>query len=232
MTSPVSTPAVVAFDAADIARWLEAHPEFFDEHAEIFADLKVPHPHTGRAISLGERQVLSLRERLHVLERRMNMLMQTARTNQQIAMQLHEWSLGLLSETEPGALPERVRHGLKAVFNVDDVALRLWDCPGLPGPNQPEDVDEETRLFADSLDRPYCGRDTQFRAVQWLNTVPASLAMVTLRTPQRGQAFGLLVLGADDASRFTADMGTLFLEQVGALAGAALSRLLAPAGLS
>lgn len=232
MTSAASLSDAPSLSAESVARWLEAHPGFFDEHATIFAELKVPHPHSGAAISLAERQLLTLRERLHVTERRMGILMQTARTNQQIAMQLHEWSLGLLAETEASALPERVSQGLKAVFNIHDVALRLWDCPSLPKGDWDGDLTDDILRYAESLDHPYCGRDTKMAGVRWLATAPASLALVTLRTPQRGQAFGLLVLGADDETRFTADMGTLFLEQVGALAGAALSRLLAPAGLS
>ncbi|MCK9510418.1 MAG: DUF484 family protein [Pigmentiphaga sp.] len=223
-TTPPSSP----LPAEAIADWLREHPEFFDDHADVFAELQVPHPHTGRAVSLGERQVVTLRERLHVLERQISTLTRTARVNQQIAMRLYEWSLGLLSETETTELPARVCSGLREVFGIPDVALRLWQCTGPDDSPWRQAVSEDARLFAESLSRPYCGRDTRFEAVGWLAEVPASLALVALRTPQRGQTFGLLVLGADDETRFTADMGTIFLEQVGAQAGAALSRLLAP----
>jgi hypothetical protein len=37
--------------------------------------------------------------------------------------------------------------------------------------------------------------------------------------------FGLLVLGSPDATRYTSDMGTEFLERIGELAGASLARL-------
>lgn len=220
------------YTASAVADWLARHPAFFDDHAEVFASLQVPHPHSGRAISLGERQVVALRERVHVMERQIATLTRTARANQQIAMHLHEWSLGLLAESDATALPERVTQGLKTVFGVPAVALRLWQCQRVPGAEWQAPVSDEITVFAESLMRPYCGRDTRFEAVQWLLAVPASLALVALRTPQRGQTFGLLVLGADDETRFTADMGTIFLEQVGALAGAALTRLLIPAGLS
>lgn len=229
MTDSITDPEPLSANA--VAAWLEAHPEFFDDHAQVFAELKVPHPHTGQAVSLGERQVVALRERQHVLERQLANLTRTARQNQQIAMQLHEWTLQLLAETQPERLPERVCHGLAKVFEVPNVELRLWQCPSVDAAWQ-ADVDDEIRWFAESLSRPYCGRDTRFRAVAWLPQTPGSLALVALRSPQRGHTFGLLVLGADSETRFTADMGTIFLEQVGALAGAALARLLQPTNSS
>ncbi|CAB3778974.1 DUF484 family protein [Pararobbsia alpina] len=58
----------------------------------------------------------------------------------------------------------------------------------------------------------------------------ASIALVALRHPQRedgANAFGLLVMGSPEARRFHEGMGTDFLSQIGSLASAALSRLLA-----
>ena len=46
-------------------------------------------------------------------------------------------------------------------------------------------------------------------------------------TGSLGDAFGILVLGSDDAARFQAGMGTAFLERIAEIAGASLSRLLA-----
>ena len=63
-----------AFTAQDIAVFLQENPGFFDEHADVFATLQVPHPHGSRAISLGERQILALRERTRELEWRLNEL--------------------------------------------------------------------------------------------------------------------------------------------------------------
>jgi uncharacterized protein YigA (DUF484 family) len=51
------------------------------------------------------------------------------------------------------------------------------------------------------------------------------VAVVPLREDPDEAAFGVLVLGSDDAQRFTADMGTDFLLRIADMAGAALSRL-------
>jgi uncharacterized protein YigA (DUF484 family) len=52
------------------------------------------------------------------------------------------------------------------------------------------------------------------------------MAMIPLRAPDEAQAFGLLVLGSPDATRYSADMGTEFLARIGELASAGLCRLL------
>jgi hypothetical protein len=48
--------------ADEIARYLQDHPKFFEEYADLLAQLYIPHPHGGRTISITERQILTLRE--------------------------------------------------------------------------------------------------------------------------------------------------------------------------
>ena len=92
-------------------------------------------------------------------------------------------------------------------------------------------VSEDVKLFAESLGQPYCGINNGFEAAQWLANPDAaqSLALVTLREPQTGdapaKAMGLLVLASPDSQRYHAGMGTEFLDSLSALASAALQRL-------
>ena len=50
--------------------------------------------------------------------------------------------------------------------------------------------------------------------------------MIPLRHGATVEAFGMLVLASPDPTRYTADMGTEFLQRIGELSSAALSRLL------
>ena len=61
----------VAMDDMQVADWLLENPAFFDQHADLLSEVRIRHPHGGRAISLVERQVLVLRERNRALETRM-----------------------------------------------------------------------------------------------------------------------------------------------------------------
>jgi uncharacterized protein YigA (DUF484 family) len=78
---------------------------------------------------------------------------------------------------------------------------------------------------------PYCGVNSGFEAVSWLedSRVVASMALIPLRSglPDTGpEAFGMLVLASPDPTRYSADMGTEFLSRIGEIASAGLARLL------
>jgi uncharacterized protein YigA (DUF484 family) len=80
------------------------------------------------------------------------------------------------------------------------------------------------------LTEPFCGLNTGFEAVGWLEDPAAvtSLALIPLRNSSAGgvtPAFGLLVLASPDPHRFHSGMGTDFLARIGELVSAATSRL-------
>ncbi|MCS3507872.1 DUF484 family protein [Achromobacter sp. AGC78] len=214
-----------AFTAQDIAAFLQDHPGFFDEHADVFATMQVPHPHGSRAISLGERQILTLRERNRELEWRLNELVRNATANESIGSHLAKWCSRLLSENDAQRVPGEIALGLAEQFELNHVALRLWNLSELAPTGYGEPTSQDVRTFTDSLKTPYCGTDTDFEAAGWLDSKPKSLALVPLRLEADGPAVGLLVLGSDDPERFTPEMGTTFLESIGQLASAALHRL-------
>jgi uncharacterized protein YigA (DUF484 family) len=221
----------------DVARYLQDNPDFFNTHAELFTTLQVPHPHEGRAIPLAERQVMALRERLRALELRTADLVRNARENEVIADRLWAWTRLMLCERELADLPETLRRGLAELFSVPDVALRVWGADPVHTRNSlgelapwAEPVSESVLLFAKSMMAPYCGPNSGFEAVDWLDHEARSVVLVPLRVGASPNAFGLLVLGSPDPDRYSVNMGTAFLARIAELASAALSRLLPPSG--
>lgn len=227
-----------AVDGSLVADWLLENPQFFDEHADLLAEVRIRHPHGGRAISLVERQVLVLRERNKALELRMAELIRIGQENDGIGSRLQQLTRDLLRTSDAAQLPAVLLEGLQSGFGVPQVGIRLWGIEGLQPPFG-NDVSAELRRRVDELTQPYCGPNSHPEAAGWLggaeSAQTASMAMLALRAPQpSGQpggalsrTFGLLVLGSDDAARFQAGMGTSFLERIGEIAGASLSRLLA-----
>ncbi|AOB24927.1 MULTISPECIES: DUF484 family protein [Bordetella] len=215
-------------NAHAVAEFLQHNPDFFIEHADVFATLQIPNPHGSRAISLGERQIQTLRERTRELEWRLNELIRNANSNETIGDHLSQWCCRMLAEADAQHVPGEIALGLAEQFDLNHVALRLWRLDGLPESGYGEPVSDDVRTFADSLKTPYCGTDTEFEAVSWLDAKPKSLALVALRPDADAPTIGLLVLGSDDAARFAPDMGTAFLEAIGKLASAALRRLGTP----
>ncbi len=217
--------------AQHVAKFLQENPDFFVEHSDLFSTLEVPHPHQSRAISLGERQILTLRDRLRDFEFRLADLVRNAAFNESTTGKLNHWCARMLSETSTIRLPGEVALGLAEHFNLQEVAMRVWGLD-LPAEGVGASVDETVHAYANTLNHPYVGSDLTLAPVSWLSAKPASLAILPLRVAAHEPAFGLLVLGSDDAERFNPEMGTAFLETFSHLASAALCRLKTPSILT
>ncbi len=217
-----------SFSADDIAHFLKNHPEFFQDHAELFANLRVPHPNETRAISLGERQILTLRARTKDLEWKLSGLIGNASGNEKISKTLTQWCSRMLAEDDALQIPAHIVRSLGDLFDLPTIALRVWNLPRLEDSEFAQDVTDTIRSYARDLTKPFCGPLKDQEAAGWLGTPPASLAIIALRPAGRVEPVGLLVLGSDDAERFTADMGTAFLDTINELASASLLRLQGP----
>ena len=218
--------------AEDVAQFLQTNPDFFQEHAGLFANMRVPHPHETRAISLGERQIMTLRAKAKDLEWKLSGLIHNAAGNEKISKTLRAWCCRMLAEDDATQLPGHIVRSLGDLFDLQAIALRVWDLPALADSEFNQDVTDSVRQYARELVKPYCGPMQNQEAAGWLGTPPASLAMVALRPADSDEPFGLLVLGSDDVERFTADMATDFLSTINDLASASLSRLRAPVHVS
>ncbi|MBS0593820.1 MAG: DUF484 family protein [Proteobacteria bacterium] len=214
----------------DIANYLVNTPGFFMRHAELLASVQLTSPHGQRAVSLQERQMEMLRERIKGLEQKIIEMIRNSQDNMAIADRLHQWTMRLLLTRDAAQLPQVLPADLQQRFQIPQVALRVWGVAeafaDLPAA-QP--VSDDLRAFAGSLSLPYCGANAGFEASAWFDDAAAvqSMAMLPLRAAEGDDAFGLLVLGSPDPTRYAAQMGTEFLARIGELAGAALARLLA-----
>lgn len=213
--------------AAAIARFLQDNPGFFDEHAELFASLSVPHPHQARAISLGERQILILRDKLKTLEFQLATLGRQASFNESVSGKLSQWCTQMLAEPVASHIPGHIVTGLAQQFDLSEIVLRVWDLDLAPeGVAAPVDV--AIREYATGLKRPYCGPASDSIVSAWFQKPTASMAAMALRHGKQQEPFGLLVLGSEDPERYEEDMATDFLQTISELSAAALSRLAMP----
>jgi uncharacterized protein YigA (DUF484 family) len=216
---------IPALDPQQVANFLQNNAQFFETYADVFAKMQIPHPHGKNAISLSERQILLLRTQTRTLEWQLSELMQHAQANENIIGRITRWCCLLIAEPHAHRLPEVITDGLSQTFELSEAALRLWGLPDLPENAYSQPVSEAIRSFTSNLKTPYCGTNTGFEAVTWLNGKPQSLALVALRLTTTSPPVGLLVLASDDATRFSSEMATTFLDTVGQLASTALQRL-------
>lgn len=215
----------------DIANYLANTPDFFSRHAQLLAAVQLSSPHGTRAVSLQERQAEMLREKIKALEHRLMDMVRHGNENVIIADRLHRWARNLFQVQSGRALPATIAAEIQSQFMVPQVAIKVWDVDSRYGAEVfAEGVSEDAKSFASSLTQPYCGVNSGFEAVNWLDdtAMAMSVALIPLREGSAnvtGPAFGMLVLASPDPQRFQSGMGTDFLERIAELASAALSRL-------
>ena len=181
-----------------------------------------------RLADLQERQAEMLREKIKLLELRLMEMMRHGNENMLIADKVQRWARQMFLVGRPVDLPAALLAGLQSQFAVPQAALKLWDVAEVYA-QEPfaQGASEDARSLASSLSAPYCGVNSGFDVLHWLEEPERvqSLALLPLRAAPQEAAFGLLVLASPDSQRYQAGMATDFLERIGELAAAALSRV-------
>ena len=213
-------------DASAVAEYLKKNPAFFEDYADVVAQIFVPHPHGGHAIPIAERQMLALRDRAFELEQKLHELILHGTENDEIGEKLHRSTLALFAAPDLEMTLAVLSHSLREDFGVPRVAMRLWtESPDEVGLPEFAATSQGMREYADRLRAPYCGPEPALESRDWFDDGAAqkSFAYLPLRT---GKTFGVLALASDDAHRFHAGMGTVYLLRLAELASVALARFL------
>jgi uncharacterized protein YigA (DUF484 family) len=71
----------LSLSAEQVAEFLRQNPGFFETHVDVLMNLQIPHPHGGRAVSIGERQLVAVREKSKLLEDKLRELIQFGEEN-------------------------------------------------------------------------------------------------------------------------------------------------------
>lgn len=213
-----------------VADFLRQNPGFFEQHVDVLMNLQIPHPHGGRAVSIGERQLVAEREKSRLIEDKLRELIRFGEENDALGAKVHALACRLIDADGLEATLDTVYLDLLDHFAVPHVAVRLWNVAEAdPEAKEFGAVAAEMRQFAEKLESPYCGHHAVYESQAWFGDCAPhlkSFALVALR--QGGNAFGVLALASEDAQRFYPEMGTLYLARIGDLLGHALSRFLTP----
>jgi uncharacterized protein YigA (DUF484 family) len=207
-----------AIDPAQVAEYLTNHPDFFNQFPDLLTTLNITHPHGTHAISITERQMLSMRDKVHLLESKLGELIRFGEENDSISEKMHRLALDIVSARDMPALFAGLDRHLKEGFAVPHHAMRIWNTPEQP-------VSDTLKNDVEAQMHPSCGGLRHEESIEWFGEAAAHLKSFAA-IPVRGEhTVGLLVLGSEDPKRFYPEMGTLYLDRLGQLIGAALTRL-------
>lgn len=213
-------------DDQRVIEYLRANPDFFQTYSSEFSDLKVGHA-SGSAISLIERQVEVLRERIFRMRRRMNALLHTARNNDELFAKVRSLTLALLDVSTWHDLNEVLATNVLVEFDADYVCCHVegdhvdFDhirCYGEAAPFEP---------FVNGP-MPVC---TTLRAAELQSLFPLDNHVrdgSAVLLPLTLNGGGCLAVGSRETHRFTRDLDTLFVSHIGDMLSRIIGHLVQP----
>ncbi len=213
--------------AEEVANYLNQNRDFFHVFPSLLDELSIPHPKSGQAISLLERQIFQLREQRNHLQIEVNTLKDIAGKNGQLLYKVYQFAFKLMATKTEQAAVDVIYEAMQNMFMIEYVSFMSWDVPKLAvkGINQLGISQAWSKSLKEMLvsETPICGlleNDWQnglFATDQLMNSV----CIIPLGDKT---VWGVLALGST-TDRFTPDLGTYFLQIMGSLISARLQRL-------
>ncbi|MDM8545190.1 DUF484 family protein [Candidatus Venteria ishoeyi] len=231
-SDPFSGASLEQLPEEKVAAYLQQHPDFFIHHESLLTKMDIPHG-PDAAISLVERQVRVLRDENQQLQRQINTMIEAAKRNEVLNVQIQHLVTALLEQTDLDAFFDTLYQSLNEEFNTDAVIVRLFDVSLKEPQIQAEmalrqeltEYDAQVfNLFENVLNTstPLCGRLTNAQAAYLFPELKlGSAVLIPLGTPKPQ---GILALGSLDVARFYAGMSTDLLSYMGKLVSQMLRR--------
>jgi len=218
-------------DEAAVAAFLAQHPDFFDRHATLLAALRLPHVRgDATTVSLVERQVDVLRERIRESELRLKTLVDNGHANDALAEKIHRLACRLVHARDARLRLATIEASLREDFGARefvlvlarrDAALAVVDarCLRFVSADDPG-LKSFDSLF--SSGKPRCGRMRDSQRDFLFPSADIAIGSVALVPLGPGGAQGLLAIASPDVDHFNPTMSTEFLARIGELVAIAL----------
>ena len=214
-----------SLEAAAIAAYLEAHPDFFVEHDDLLPALRIPHQR-GDTVSLVERQMKILRERNIEMRHRLSQLMDVARDNDRLFDKTRRLILALMDATSLEDLVISVEDSLRQDFQVPFVSLILFNDSAMPVGRWVTAAQAQEAIGGLlSEGKSICGtlreHELDFLFGEEQRKQIGSTAVVALA--HQG-VHGVLAIASRDPQHYKSSVGTLFLSYIAEVLGRVLPR--------
>nr|VFK53414.1 MAG: hypothetical protein BECKTUN1418F_GA0071002_102013 [Candidatus Kentron sp. TUN]VFK54394.1 MAG: hypothetical protein BECKTUN1418E_GA0071001_102113 [Candidatus Kentron sp. TUN] len=227
----------VIVDGTTVLDYLRKNPDFFAEHPDILEQLDIPHPCGDNTISLIERQVLALREQLLQQRQQFDGLMGNARKNEILNQQLHKLTLQLIDCTSLDEIFSVLYVRLTEDFMADAVQIRIFLAPRCTADWKLHELSDWDGVIPEVIKplidntggEPVCMqiRVAQMTCLFGEQATTFGSGMLMPLKGKNGHIFGLLGIGSRDPERFRHTLGTIFMSQLGEIAGCIISPYIA-----
>jgi len=214
-----------SLEAAAVAAYLEAHPDFFVEHEELLASLRIPH-RRGDTVSLVERQMTILRDRNIESRHRLSPLIDVDRDNDRLFAKTRRLILSLLDASSLEDVVICVEDSLRQDFQVPFVSLILLGDNAMPVGRWVTHADAQVAIGGLLLeDKSVSGslreHELDFLFGEEQRKQIGSTAVVAIS--YQG-IHGILAIASRDPQHYKSSVGTLFLSYIAEVMGRVLPR--------
>ncbi len=203
-------------NAENIAIFLAANMDFFDQHPGLLRNMRIPHE-TGKSISLIERQVAALRKENNEVKAKLQTLMVNARDNDKLFDKVQTLITELLEQDTVEEVCRMLEQSIQADFGA--CYCKLWLIAEMPNLERQQlgatQVKDLIRIIYD--DKPYFGelKEEEYRLIfrncpQQMNSV----AVISL-TEKGNKIKGVLAIGNSNENYYQDDVSTSLLEFIG-----------------
>ena len=232
-----------ALNDETVSQYLLENPEFFNRKAELLLDLTVPHE-SGGAISLLERQVAMFRERNRDLQNNINDFIFNAEENDALFEKTRLVILELLKTNTLAELSDTVEETLKSEFGAHAsrlffIADNLDTILGNLELQNEEIRTLETNQARDTLGKLFdkkrtfcCELSPEQAKLLFPDTAKEilSAAVIPVHVTEtirdsKGINMPILVIGSEKHNHFNSSLDTLFLDFIGEILAAHITRL-------
>tara|TARA_Y100001936_G_scaffold254058_1_gene324233 strand:+ start:6557 stop:7225 length:669 start_codon:yes stop_codon:yes gene_type:complete len=212
-------------NSEEVAQYLKQNPQFFTEYSDMLSDIYIPHPHSGNAIPISERQTIALRDQNKILQNKLLELIKFGKENDVIGEKMHNLAIKFLTITTLIDLLNQLNLILLDNFSISHTEIRLWSINfDNPEISRFISTHKEVHTITNNLFDPYCGPQLPDEIKCWFSAGTDhlhSFSMIPLKTKK---ATGLLVLASEDHQRFHPKMETLYLKRLGEIISTFISR--------
>ncbi len=194
-----------------VADWLLATPGFFERHASLLAQIQLKDANSDKVVSLQEKQMAILRNQNRDLNHRLSEMFRFGTENDRTQNLMVNWLGRLLKTPDLESTIQEITDGLNQLFEVGEVKyINITDI-----------TSEELIQLKLNVVQGECAK-ASLNLNGAIDPSGGSFATVLLR--ESDKCFGALCFISADSQKYSLASGATYLEQIGKLATAAISR--------
>lgn len=197
--------------AAFVEAFITNNPDFFLHRDDLLAEIRIPH-HSGKAVSLVEKQLSVLRERNTELRHRLGALVETARDNDRLFNHTRRLVLALLDCQTLQQAIDVIYNSFSQDFGIQKTQIILFEGQSISHARRVSLADAQQSIGKYLKARQTIGGGLSRSEMQFLfgrdvyDVGSAALAILAY-----GKLYGVLAIGNRDPFYYQSSMGTMFL---------------------